>query len=455
MQVCDWCLNECVGSEHSSFCSDDCKRRMDKFLLQTNCEWCYEPIQNRVGDKYCSLKCKENDLKYLKLKAKRKAVVPILSILGGAAVALSGYMTVTLSNLFRLSDYYYQESDTIFLGCLSWCFSALLLNNVAKQYVNIDRRLHSEGLRKYFGYPCMMVWIRANKKFEYYTRTYVTGYCCPGCKYKSIESQEDLVRQVWQSLTIVLLTMPIILLVISAVLKQLKVLTSTPNSYKFQDISYLIVELALIVFISMFIFIKIWIRLEDAHCVRHGMTYDEKNVLAEACEIIRSFARTLPTETQIQLKESVFSKSKSMLVDEAKSIVVSYYDNIKEKETLCRSMKDEFQRSVSFIVVNVLRKKSRDYELELKIVNQSNIKVVSCTISVNGSREYIDDMSPGETTVKIPNIKTSRVKISNPNLLRFIHEANGSQVEIHVDDILKSNYDNFLKLIGHERQIPT
>lgn len=453
MHKCDWCQQEFDGSDNAKFCSDVCKRKTDEFLVQSNCEWCYEKIQNRFGDKYCSLDCKEKDFNFLQLEGKRKIVVRILFALGilpaSLLIFLYQQLLLKLVTTTRFPALSIETAGFDVLGSIGLACIATLMYCVRfeEEYRRLDRRLHSHGLRKYYGYQCMHLSMRDTG--DYRRKSYLTGYCCPGCKYEEISSSETSIRQSYSLLIGILLfftLLPFGTVIPDAMFMQ----TTTANYNRWITISFKIFFIMFSLATSNWVCFLLACKEEQREYGRHGMSKSDYVVLNKACEIIRRKAESLPREAEINLKESVFSKDKSMLLEEAKSIVDSYYDNDKENEILCRLMQEKFHKSVYFSIGNVTRKGHRWYEVELKVVNYSEINIVKCSIEVCGEREYVYDINPGKTTVKVVNATRSRVKLSNPELNEFLYEHDGKHNEISMN-MLKPEYEDFLKLTGNER----
>ena len=452
MHKCDWCQQEFDGSDNAKFCSDVCKRKIDEFLVQSNCEWCYEKIQNRFGDKYCSLDCKEKDFNFLQLQGKRKIVVRILFALGILPASLLTFLSTYLTEQLGWFPQFYDSKTNIVTSVILGIFLTFCSYKMfTEPYLALDRRVHSQGLRKYFGYSCMHISIRGNR--GYYRKSYVTDYCCPGCKYSAISSYETSFRSTYPFL-VTLWGLFILFPVGQGIMKPVFEHMITINNYKWLIMVEMILLAIICLAICWFLLVRLYVKEQNRTRALYGMNEADYDALNKACEIIRREAESLPREAEINLKESVFTKSKSTLLEEAKSIAVSYYEDNKEQEILCRSMQDKFQKDVTFSVSNVTRKKLGEYDVEITVVNDSDININTCEINVCGKGKCMHDIKPGNTTTNVFKTNTSRVKLSNPELVSFIHERDGKPNVISITTILKPDYDKFLKLIGHTRQIP-
>jgi hypothetical protein len=205
-----------------------------------------------------------------------------------------------------------------------------------------------------------------------------------------------------------------------------------------------------------------------------GLSSDQRAALSEAIEILQSTdgLKQLGYDTNMRIKVS--GKTRTELIDEATAFVLKYYSDNREKAELygkCRALVlGKLDATIVSWRYGRVQDGGREVIVQVKYVNRSDrdIVVLSTTIDNTDYNAQVGQLA--KSTVAAGQTKTVEITGDDPgnpiNRASTIREIlvevpSLSNMEFSAFNLLSNDpwgptvYADFLKHIGHKRQIPS
>lgn len=197
-----------------------------------------------------------------------------------------------------------------------------------------------------------------------------------------------------------------------------------------------------------------------------GLSSDERVALSEAISIIQAETEGLSqVDKDANDRIKVSGKSRTQLLDEARTIVLKYFDENSRDEEFFNSIRDKIHCSVQYSQFSDGR-----YKLKLKVENKCDwdIKITSCFIDPpKGLEDFTKSVfisilgnqivKSGETKVLVgetfDSLSKDNIELTSFNI-QILGRLVGKQDVWTIQQSIYPIGDSFLKHIGQQRKKP-